>query len=68
MSLEKIECPINDSHLFQVTMVVAIPNYSIGCKNQHQITAIDYILQSFSDDEITVLEIKESKLSLWVTE
>jgi len=59
---------ITDSHLYRVTMVVAIPNYSTGLNNQHQATAIDFILESLTDDAVTVLDVKETKLGLVETE
>jgi hypothetical protein len=59
---------ISDSHLYKVTMVVAIPNYLIGLNNQHQATAIDFILEGLTDDAVTVLDVQETKLGLVVTE
>ena len=59
---------ISDSHLYRVTMVVAIPNYLTGLNNQHQATAIDFILEGLDDDAVTVLDVQETKLGLVVTE
>ena len=55
---------ISDSYLYKVTMVVAIPNYLTGLNNEHQATAIDFILEGLTDDAVTVLDVKEIKLGL----
>ena len=60
---------ISDSHLYKVTMVVAIPNYSTSFGNEYTATALDVILNMISNEpEITVLDVKETKLGLVVTE
>ena len=58
---------MNDAHLYKVEMIVSIPNYSVGFGNQHTITATDFILDILSNEvEITVLDVKETKLGLVV--
>jgi hypothetical protein len=60
---------ISDSHLYKVTMVVAIPNYSTTFGNEYTATALDVILNMISNEpEITVLDVQETKLGLVVTE
>jgi hypothetical protein len=60
---------INDAHLYKVELVVSIPNYSCArYGNQHTITATDFILDVLSNEvEITVLDVKETKLGLVVS-
>jgi len=56
---------ITDSHLYRVTLVVAIPNYSTTFGNEHQVTALDMILDIVGNEpEIAVLDSKETKLRL----
>ena len=60
---------ISDSHLYKVIMVVAIPNHSTTFGNEYTATALDVILNMVSNEpEITVLDVKETKLGLVVTE
>jgi hypothetical protein len=60
---------ITDSHLYKVIMVVAIPNYSTTFGNEYTATALDVILNMVSNEpEITVLDVKETKLGLVETE
>ena len=62
---DEIPVEISDSHLYKITMVVAIPNYSTTFGNEHHITAMDFIFGSISNEpEITVLDIQETKLGL----
>jgi hypothetical protein len=59
---------ITDSHLYSVTLVVAIPNYSTTV-NEHHVTALDMILDIVGNEpEIAVLDSKETKLRLVETE
>jgi hypothetical protein len=56
---------ITDSHLYKVTLVVAIPNYSTTFGNEHHVTALDMILDIVGNEpEIAVLDSKETKLRL----
>ena len=56
---------ISDSHLFSVTLVVALPNYSTTFGNEYNVTALDVILDMISNEpEIEVLDSKEMKLGL----
>ena len=69
MSVLKTELVINDSFIYTVTMVVAIPNYSTTFDDKYNVSALDVILNVISNEpEITVLDSNESKLGLWVTE
>jgi hypothetical protein len=56
---------LSDSHLYKVTLVVAIPNYSTTFGNEYSATALDMILESISHEpEIAVLDSRETKLVL----
>ena len=56
---------LSDSHLYKVTLVVAIPNYSTTFGNEYSATALDMIFESISHEpEIAVLDSHESKLAL----
>ena len=60
---------ISDSYLYKVTMVVAIPNYSTTFGNEHNVTALDMIVEMISNEpEIAILDVKETKLRLVETE
>lgn len=60
---------ITDSHLYSVTLVVAIPNYSTTFGNEYHVTALDMILDIVGNEpEIAVLDSKETKLRLVETE
>jgi len=56
---------ISDSHLYSVTLVVSIPNYSTTFGNEYNVTALDVILDMISNEpEMEVLDSKETKLGL----
>ena len=56
---------ISDSHLFSVTLVVAIPNYGTTFGNEYNVTALDVILDIIGNEpEMEVLDAKEIKLGL----
>jgi hypothetical protein len=56
---------ITDSHLYRVTLVVAIPNYSTTFGDEHHVSALDMILDIVGKEpEIAVLDSKETKLRL----
>jgi hypothetical protein len=58
-----------DSHLYKVTLVVAIPNYSPTFGDKYTVSALDVVLELLSHEaEITVLDSKEMKLRLVETE
>jgi len=55
---------LEDSRLYRVELVVALPNYSVG-DNSTEPTAIDAILQMIcGDPELLVLNANETKLQL----
>ena len=56
---------ISDSHLYKVTLVVAIPNYSTTFANEYNVSALDIILDIIGNEpEMEVLDAKEMKLGL----
>lgn len=56
---------ISDSHLYKVTLVVALPNYSLTFGNEYNVTALDVILDIIGNEpEMEVLDSKEMKLGL----
>jgi hypothetical protein len=56
---------ISDSHLYKVTLVVAIPNYTSDMGAVQQATAVDLIMDFLSNDpEITVLDVSEKRLEV----
>jgi hypothetical protein len=58
---------ISDAHLYRVSMIVSIPNYSVGFGNEQTMTALDLILDILSNEcEITVIDVNETKLALVV--
>lgn len=60
---------ISDSHLFKVTLVVAITKYSTTFGDEHDVTALDLIVEMISNDpEIAIIDMKETKLELVETQ
>lgn len=56
---------IHDSHLYKVTFVVAIPNFTSDMGSQQQATAMELLMDLLvHDPDITVLDVTESRLEL----
>ena len=56
---------MNDSMLYKVTLVVAIPNYTFDMNAVQQSTAVDLVMEMLSHEpEITVLDVSEKRLEL----
>lgn len=56
---------MNDSHLYEVTLVLAIPNYTAGMGAVQQVSGADLVMEFLSNDpEITVLNVAEKRLVL----
>lgn len=56
---------INDSYLYKVTLVVAIPNYTPDMGAEQPCSAVDLIMDHvIHDPEITILDVSEKRLEL----
>lgn len=56
---------INDSHLYKVTFVVAIPNYTSDMGAEQHASALDLMMDLLvHDPEISVLDVSETRLEL----
>ncbi len=59
--------PINDSILYKVTLVVAIPNYSSDMGSPQVATGSDLVMEMLGHEpEISVLDVSEQRLELSV--
>lgn len=56
---------INDTHLYKVTLVIGIPNYTGDMGAEQSATGADLLLDLLSHDpEITVIDVSEKRLEL----
>lgn len=56
---------IEDSHLYKVTFVVAIPNYTSDMGAKQQASALDLMMDLLMHEpDITILNISETRLEL----
>jgi S-adenosylmethionine/arginine decarboxylase-like enzyme len=52
---------LNDHHLFEVKLLVAIPNYYCG-EHQPEASAIDEIMSALAPSDATVIGIAERRM------
>ena len=57
---------MNDSVIYKVTLVVAVPNYTGDFNAVQQMTAMDFMIDALSNNpEVTILDTAETRLELW---